>query len=88
MFSKSADTNNLQNKYADYRHFADNLPIGKSADIEAYLPIFILSAEKRIFCQDNEKYGHKQMIDEYADLPRYLQICLFIGRYADDDMRK
>ena len=65
-FFKSADTDNLQNRYADYRHFADNLPIGKiSADIEAYLPIIILSADKMIFCRyakNNEKYGHKQMI--------------------------
>ena len=57
-FAKSADTDNLQNRYADYRHFADNLPIGKiSADIEEYLPIFILSAEENDIlpiCKANE----------------------------------
>ena len=72
-FAKSADTDNLQNRYANYRHFAYNLPIGKiSADIEAYLQIFILSTDKNEMlpiCEDNEKYGHEQLISDCADKP-------------------
>ena len=89
IFAKSADTDNLQNRYVDYRHFADSLPIGKIyADVEAYLQIFILSADLNDslpICQDNEKYGQKEMMADYADIPSYLQMQQ-ICRY--DDMRK